>query len=153
MSSRTAFILACAMLVAPGLAVAKTAAKADCPSAVKEAVLKAHPGAKVTGCKEEKEKGKTQYEVKLATKENQKLEMDISPDGAVLVTEEVVPESSVPPAVMKAFGAKYSKMKAARAEKQTKADGTVTYEIAFKDAKGKKHEATFKEDGTFVEEE
>ncbi len=52
-----------------------------------------------------------------------------------------------------AFEAKYPKTKASKAEKQTKADGTVTYEIAFKDAKGKKHEATFKEDGTFVEEE
>jgi len=55
--------------------------------------------------------------------------------------------------VTAAFEAKYPKTKASKAEKQTKADGTVTYEIAFKDAKGKKHEATFKEDGTFVEEE
>jgi hypothetical protein len=153
MSNRTALILACAMLIAPGLAVAKTAAKTDCPSAVKGAVEKAYPNSKVTGCKQENEKGKVQYEVKLKTKEEQALELDVSPEGSVLLTEQVVAESSVPQAVMTAFGAKYPKMKAARAEKQTKADGAVTYEIAFKDAKGKKHEATFKEDGTFVEQE
>jgi hypothetical protein len=149
MSSHTAAALAIAMLIAPGLAVAET----DCPSAVKDAAQKAYPGSRVTSCKQEKEKGKVQYEVKLATKGEQKLELDISPEGSVLLTEEVVATGSVPKGVMSAFGAKYPKMKADRAEKQTTADGTVTYEIAFKDAKGKKHEATFKEDGTFVEEE
>jgi hypothetical protein len=149
MSSRTVITLAFAMLIAPGLAVAKT----DCPSPVKDAVKKAYPSSKVTACKEEKEKGKVQYEVKLETKEAKKLELDVSPEGSVLLTEEAIATGSVPKGVLAAFDAKYPKMKAAKADKQTKADGTVTYEIAFKDAKGKKHEATFKEDGTFVEEE
>ena len=48
----------------------------------------------------------------------------------------------------KAFAAKYPKAKADRAEKQVKADKTTTYEIAFG-----KTEVTFKDDGTFVEEE
>jgi hypothetical protein len=154
MSSRTVCALALAMLIAPGLAAAKTAAaKTDCPSVVKDAAEKAYPSSKTTGCKQENEKGKVQYEVKLVTKEAKKLELDISPEGSVLLTEEVVAMDSVPKGVMSAFDTKYPKMKAARAEKQTKADGTVTYEIAWKDAKGKKHEATFKEDGSFVEEE
>jgi len=55
-------------------------------------------------------------------------------------------------AVTSAFEAKYSGTKAARAEKQTKADGAVTYELAFEKG-GKKHEATFWEDGKFKEEE
>ena len=149
MSKRTVLTLALAMLIAPGLAVAKS----GCPSAVKDAAQKAYPSSKVTACKEEKEKGKVQYEVKLETKERKKLELDVSPEGSVLLTEEEVATGSVPKAVTAAFEAKYPKTRASKAEKQTKADGTITYEIAFKDAKGKRHEATFKEDGTFVEEE
>jgi hypothetical protein len=149
MPSHTVFTLAFAMLIAPGLAVAKT----DCPPPVKNAAQKAYPSSKVTACKQENEKGKVQYEVKLETKEAKKLELDVSPEGSVLLTEEKIATASVPKGVLAAFDAKYPKTKAATAEKQTKADGTVTYELAFKDAKGKKHEATFKEDGTFVEEE
>ncbi|HVT59814.1 MAG TPA: PepSY-like domain-containing protein [Thermoanaerobaculia bacterium] len=151
MSSRTVFMLAVALLlVVPGFALAATAA---CPAAVKDAALKAYPSAKVTACKEEKEKGKVQYEVKLETKEAKKLELDISPEGTLLLTEEPAALASLPTAVTAAFAAKYPKMKAASADKQTKPDGTVTYEMAWKDAKGKRHEATFKDDGTFVEEE
>ena len=107
----------------------------------------------MTACKEEKAKGKVQYEVKLETKEASKLELDISPEGAVLQTEEPAALDLVPKAVTAAFAAKYPKMKATRAAKQTKADGAITYELAFRDAQGKGHEATFKDDGTFVEEE
>ncbi|CAN5907390.1 hypothetical protein BH11MYX2_BH11MYX2_26990 [soil metagenome] len=57
----------------------------------------------------------------------------------------------VPEAVTKAFAGKYPKAKATKAEKIEK--GTeVTYELAWMDGK-KKREATFKADGTFVEEE
>jgi hypothetical protein len=149
MSSRAVLTLALAMLTAPGLA----AAQPDCPAAVKDAVQKAHSSSRMTSCKQEKEKGKIQYEVKIMTKEETHLELDVSPEGAILLTEEVVATGSVPKAVMAAFDAKYAKKKVDRAEKQTHADGTVTYEVAFKDARGKKHEATFKEDGAFVEEE
>src|SRR5436309_8041252 len=95
MSKRTVLTLALSMLIAPGLAVAKP----GCPSPVKDAAQKAYPSSKVTACKEEKEKGKVQYEVKLETKEAKKVELDISPEGAVLVTEEEVATRSVPKAV------------------------------------------------------
>jgi len=149
MSNRNACILALALLMTPGLAVAKPA----CPPAVTDAAQKAYPSSKVTACKQEKDKGKIQYEVKLETKEAKKLELDISPEGSILLTEEVIAVSSTPQAVLKAFAAKYPQAKAASVDKQTHPDGTVTYEVAWKDAKGKHHEATFKDDGTFVEEE
>ncbi|HEV3075805.1 MAG TPA: PepSY-like domain-containing protein [Thermoanaerobaculia bacterium] len=153
MSNRTVLFLVLAIVLlvgTPAILVAKTAA---CPAAVKDAALKAYPSAKVTACKEEKEKGKVQYEVKLETKEAKKLELDISPEGAVLLTEETAALDLVPQAVTAAFAAKYPKMKATRAAKQTRPDGTITYELAWRDAQGKRHEATFKDDGTFVEEE
>src|SRR5260370_26579681 len=153
MSIRTVLfvLLAIALLLtAPGILVEVTEA---CPAAVKNAALKAYPAAKVTSCKEEKEKGKVQYEVKLETKDAKQLELDISPEGAVLLTEEPAALDSVPKAVTAAFAARYPKMKATRAAKQTRPDGTITYELAWRDAKGKRHEATFKDDGAFVEEE
>jgi uncharacterized membrane protein YkoI len=149
MQTRTAFLaLSFALMTAPGIAQAKS----NCPAAVTAAVAKAYPDARTSSCKEEKEEGKTQYEVKIDTKDARKLELDVSPDGSILQTEEKVGVDTLPKAVQAAFEAKYPKVKGSKADKQTKADGKVTYELAFED-KGKKHEATFADDGTFVEEE
>jgi hypothetical protein len=127
-------------------------AKGACPAAVKDAVAKAHAGSKIKACKQEKTGDKVQYEVKLKSADGKKIEVDVSPDGAILLTEEEVAASSVPPAVSSAFAARYPKTKATAAEKQTKPDGKIDYEFAFK-VKGKKKEATFDEVGAFVSEE
>jgi uncharacterized membrane protein YkoI len=124
----------------------------DCPPAVKAGVEKAHPGAKIESCKEEKEDGKVQFEVKIETKDGKKLELDVSPAGEVLETEEAIKLDAVPAKVMDAFKKKYPHATARGAEKQTKADGKVFYEIAFEDGKAKR-EASFAADGTFEEEE
>lgn len=127
-------------------------AASDCPPAVTAAVQKAHPGATIASCKQEQEKGKTQFEVKLAATTGKGTELDVSPDGTILLTEQFIAVSDVPPAVMKAFAAKYGAAKPTKAEMQTAADGKVTYELAF--AVGtKKKAATFASDGGFVEEE
>ncbi len=125
---------------------------AECPPAVKAAVEKEHSGAKNITCKEEKENGKLQYEATITGKNGKKLELDVTPEGKILLTEERVALAKVPAAVMKSLKAKYADAKATSAVKQTAADGKVTYEIAFGAGKEKK-EATFATDGTFVEEE
>lgn len=127
-------------------------AAGDCPVAVSTAARKAHPGATVQACKQEHENGTTQYEVKLDGKGGERIELDVSPEGNILLTEEVVSLATVPPAVVSALQSKYAGAAPKRAEKQTAADGKVTYELAFS-AGGKKKEATFTADGTFVEEE
>lgn len=141
-------LLVVAVLAAPLGALAKD----SCPPAVKDAVLKAHAGAKTLSCKTEKADGKVQYEVMLKTPDGRSLGLDVSPEGAILLTEEKVPVASVPAAVSAAFAARYPKAKTTAAEKQTKPDGKASYELAFK-AKGKRKEATFAEDGSFVGEE
>jgi hypothetical protein len=123
-----------------------------CPEVVTAAVTKAYPQAKVGSCKLENDHGKVQYEVKLEHN-GRKVELDVSPEGTILQTEEIVPLTSVPSKVMAAFEAKYPKAKATRAEKQSQSSGKVSYELKFLDAGGAKHEVTFSEDGTFVEEE
>ena len=130
------------------------AARADtsCPAAVKNAIDKAFPKATIATCKAEKEHGHDQFEVKIAKADGNKAEVDVSPDGKILQVEEKIALDKVPAAVMKAFAAKYPKAKADAAEKQTPATGAPTYELAFATDKGRK-EATFSEDGKFVEEE
>ena len=128
--------------------LATSFAHADCPAAVKAAVDKAFPKATISVCKAAKEHGRDQFEVKAAKADGKTVEIDVTPDGKILQVEEKIPVDQVPAAVKKAFEAKYPKTKIDRAEKQTPASGAPSYELAF----GNK-EATFTEDGKFVEEE
>lgn len=136
--------------LAAALAFGPAYAKSTCPASVTGGVQKAYPESKTKSCKQEKVEGKIQYEAVIKTKDARKIEIDLSPDGAILLTEEKVPMESLPAAVTTAFETKYPKDKILGAEKQAKTDGDVTFELAFKD-NGKKHQATFKDDGTFVE--
>jgi hypothetical protein len=124
----------------------------SCPSAVKTAIDKAFAKSSIGSCKAEREDGHDQFEVKLTKADGTKVEVDVSPDGKILETEEKIDVAKVPAPVVKAFAAKYPKAKAERAEKQTSSKGAVTYELAFTSESGRK-EATFTEGGKFVEEE
>jgi hypothetical protein len=110
--------------------------------------LKATKAAKIT-----KAADKTvTYELAAEVAKDNKTEASFKDDGSFVEDEAVVPVSTLPAAVTKAFAAKYPKAKATRVEKQTHADKTVTFEVAFETDKGRV-EATFKDDGSFVEEE
>ncbi len=122
-----------------------------CPPAVRGAVSKLHPGARVGSCKPERDNGKLQYEVRIS-EAGRKLELDLTPEGGLLQTEERVPLNGVPPEVRSGFASKYPGVTAVAAEKQTKAGGATSFELAF-DRAGKRHEATFTDQGAFVEEE
>ena len=138
-----------ALLIASALLFSSAAfADTACPAAVKTAIDKAFAKSTIKTCKPEKD----QFEVKLTKADGTSAEVDVSPDGKILQVEEKIPVSKVPAAVMKAFAAKYPKAKVDAAEKQTPAKGAVSYELAFATDSGRK-EATFTEDGKFVEEE
>ena len=150
---KTVAIVSLSLLATVAQAHAGAGTKGACPDVVKSSVDKAYPGSTIGSCKHETEDGHEQFEVKLTRKDGGAMELDVSPGGAILQTEEVVALSDVPEVVTKAFTAKYPKAKATRAEKETHADGGVFYELAFSGDKGKKKEATFAADGKFVEEE
>jgi hypothetical protein len=133
--------LVCLLVATPAVAAP------SCPTAVTDAIAKAFPKAKIDSCKAEKEHGHDQFEVRVTKADAKRAEIDVAPDGKILQVEEKIAPAELPDAVKKAFAAKYPKAKAERAEKQT-AGADVSFEIAF----GTK-EATFKADGTFVEEE
>lgn len=138
------------VLLLVALASAPVIAEADpnCPDAVTAAAKKAFPDATVTKCIAET----AGFEVTMQRKDKSIVELDISAKGEIEQIEEVVSLAAIPAVVSKAFAAKYPKAAMLRAEKQTKADKTVSYEIAFESRKDLK-EATFKDDGTFVEED
>lgn len=131
--------------IAPAIANAEPT---TCPSSVTDAAKKAFPDATIAKCVAEK----SYFEVLMHKKDKSRVELDINAKGGIEQIEEIVPASSLPPAVTKAFAARYPKTSIMRAEKQTKADKSVTFEVAFKVGTAMK-EATFKDDGTFVEEE
>ena len=140
-------VLSCSSAVAVADAPAAPAAPA-CPKSLSDAAIKAFPGAKVTKCRE----GKDHSVVHLEKKDGTKAELELSPKGDIQETEEEVAVTTVPAAVTKAFAARYPKLKATKAEKNTKADKSVSYELAAGE-KDSKTEASFKDDGTFLEEE
>lgn len=135
-------VILCA--VAPALARAEM----TCPTAVSDAARKAFPDGTITKCVAEK----SFFEVVMHKKDKSRVELDVTAKGEIQQVEEVVPVSSIPAPVSKAFAARYPKATMLRAEKQTKADKSVTFEVAFKVGAAMK-EATFQHDGTFVEEE
>ena len=112
------------------------------------AATKAYPDATIRSCVAEN----ASFEVKLARKDRTVVELDISAKGEIEQVEERIAVAALPAAVTQAFAGKYPKLTILSAEQQTKADHSVTYELAFKAGKAR-HEATFKSDGTFVEQE
>jgi hypothetical protein len=120
----------------------------NCPDAVKTSIARSFAKSSIKKCKAEHENGHDQFEVVIAKDGGAVAEVDVSPDGTILQVEEKIAVDQLPKAVTKAFATKYPKAKAEAAEKQTPTKGAPTYEIKF----GGK-EATFTEDGKFVEEE
>lgn len=128
--------------------VAHSVRAEDCRPAIAQVIAKAFPKSTLKSCKPEGDR----VEVIVVKADGARIEVDVSADAKILMVEEVVPLDQVPAAVMKAFATRYPKAKATAAERQTPTTGTRSYELAFS-ADGKKKEATFAEDGKFVEEE
>jgi len=121
---------------------------ATCPDKAGAAAVQAHPGGKIVSCKPAKEDGRSFYEIKLTLANDQRIELDVTDEGEILVTEEEIPPADVPEAVRAAFTAKYPGATIAKATKESAADGQVSYELRFG-----QREATFSSDGTFREVE
>lgn len=136
--------LVATLLLSAPIASADTA----CPAAITDAAKQAVPGASLVKCVAKK----SHFEAKMQKPDKSIVEVELSATGEIEEIEEVIATSAIPEVVAKAFAVKYPKTSILKAEKQTKADKSVTYELAFKTDKGLK-EATFKADGTFVEEE
>lgn len=136
----------------PVRAEPKPTPSTECPTAVQGTIARTFKNAKITKCTAEHAKGRDQFEVRIVKTDGAMAEVDVAADGKILLIEEKVPIGTLPVAVTKAFATKYPKAKLDVAEKQTPAAGPASYELGFATDRGRK-EATFMEDGTFVEEE
>ncbi len=137
-------------VVASIMLLTSVASAETCPAAVTAAVKKAFPDGTITKCAAHVEKGQKHFEAKVS-RGKATLEIDVSPKGEILLIEEPIAVADLPAAVTRALAARYPKVKATRAEKMTKG-AELSFEIAFQ-SEGRRKEATFKQDGTFVEEE
>jgi Putative beta-lactamase-inhibitor-like, PepSY-like len=142
-----------------GLSMLAVAARADeekisieeVPAAVKKAVEKKFPEAKIRGAAKEVEDGKTTYEVEL-TVEGRAVDVALNAKGKILEIEKEIPADKLPGAVKKKLAAKYPGARIEKAEEITKGeDGPVRYEVLIKaevvfTAKGKVVQAATEED-------
>ncbi len=130
----------------------QAAGSSGCPRPVVDAIASTFAGSTIGACKAEHGHGHDQLEVKVVKGDGTKVEVDVTPDGKILQIEETIALDQIPAAVSKAFAARYPQAKVSTAEKQTPTGGSPSYELGFATAHGRK-EATFRKDGTFVEEE
>ncbi len=102
------------------------------PAAVKKAVKKKFPEARIGGASKEVEDGATTYEVELKV-EGHSVDMALKADGTIVEIEREVSVSELPKAVRKKLAARYPGAKIEKAEQITKGeDGPVRYEVAIK---------------------
>jgi hypothetical protein len=92
---------------------------AKLPKAVLDAFKKAYPKAVIKNAAEEKEDGKTTWEVE-STDNGLARDLVYNPDGTVVEIEEEVAAASLPPAVGAAVKAQFPKATITKAEKLTK---------------------------------
>ena len=146
----TRFLLASVLVIAACGGKAKSSSSAtpeatSCPASVTATVTRTYPSGKLGPCEAEHEDGKDIYEVKVTLPDGD-IEVELSPDGVITQTEQVV--AAMPDPVAKAFTAKYPGETVSRVERHTHPGKGDTFEVKF----GAK-EATFTEAGEFVEEE
>lgn len=147
----TRFLLASVLLAAACGGHAKSPSSpaspeaTSCPASVTATVTRTYPDGKLGPCEAEHEDGKDIYEVKV-TLPSGDLEVELSTEGVITQTEQVVP--TMPEPVAKAFAAKYPGEQVSRVERHTRPGKADTFEVRF----GAK-EATFTDAGEFVEEE
>ena len=132
---------------------AAVAAKlAKIPPAAAEALKKAAGTAKIDKVNIEKDGKITVYEVALVEAGQPDREVSVTADGKLNAEEETVPLDKLPEAVRKAIEAGAKGAKIERVNRIKRVTGAVTYEAAY-NAKGKKTEVEYLEDGKVKPEE
>ena len=125
--------------------------RSDIPAAAEQTVQVESRGATIRGFSEEKENGKTYFEVEMVVNGHAK-DVTIDPTGAVTEVEEEVAFDSLPPAVKEGLKAKAGTGKIAKVESITKRNAVVAYEANVVTG-GKKSEVQVGPDGKPLDHE
>lgn len=133
----------------------KRVKESEVPAPVLAAVAKKYPTAKKTGFSKEVENKQTVFEIDL-TDGGKKLEVEVSPEGKILVEEQEIALEAVPANVRKALSdsTKYGKWTVKKAERVVSNENEAAPSFELHIASGaKKAEVVFDKDGKLVKEE
>jgi hypothetical protein len=145
-------LVAVSLLAVPVcVAQEKKIKRSDLPAAVEKTVQVESRGATIRDFSEEKENGKTYFELEMVVNGRGK-DVTIDPTGAVVEVEEEVPFDSLPPAVKDGLKAKAGAGKIAKVESITKRNAVVAYEANVL-VGGKKSEVQVGRDGKPLDHE
>jgi uncharacterized membrane protein YkoI len=139
------------LLAVSAFAQEKKIKRSELPAAVEKTVAEVSKGATVQGFNEEKENGKTTYEVEMVVNGHSKdVQIDVS--GAVIEVEEQVSMDALPTEIKAGLQAKTGKGKIMKVESIRKKDKLVAYEAQIV-TDGKKSEIQVGPDGKPLDHE
>ena len=151
MKYTTIALTGCLAVMGSAMAQEKKIKRSDLPAAVEKIVAEQNKGATIRGFSEEKEKGKTTYELQMTVNGHSRdLQMDES--GVVIEVEEQVALEALPTEVRTGLQAKAGKGRITKVESITKGDRLVAYEAQV-DTAGKKSELQVGTDGKPLDHE
>ena len=99
----------------------------EVPQAVLQAFNNAYPGAMIKEYAEEKEDGRTFYEVSCEF-ENRKIDVVYNPDGTLFATEEVIPPEALPDVIHQAIAKEFQQFSIELVE-DVEEEGKQFYEV------------------------
>ena len=139
-------------LISCGKEQERTVTEKEVPQAVLQAFNNAYAGATIKEYAEEKEDGRTIYEVSCEF-ENRKIDAVYNPDGTVSAIEEVIPPDALPDVIHQAIAKEFQQFSIELAE-EIEEEGKQFFEVKLLNTKDqKKYELLFAGDGKLVEKE
>jgi hypothetical protein len=119
----------------------------DLPAVVQNAIRENLHGGEIRNIGKEKEDGIEQYEVE-SLLNGKSRDFNVDMKGRLLVVEEATVIDAIPSAARASILERVGDGKLTSVETVTRPGQPITYEAAYTDRKGKKHEARFKPDRT-----
>jgi hypothetical protein len=151
MKYRIIALTGCLAVLGGAMAQANKIKRSDLPAAVEKTVAAQSKGATIRGFSEEKEQGKTTYEVQMTMNGHSK-DLEIDESGVVIEVEEQVALEALPTEVRAGLQARAGKGRITKVESITKKDRLVAYEAQV-ETDGKKSEVQVGADGKPLDHE
>ena len=121
------------------------------PALVRDAAKTSYPEGKITKASKERDEGRDVFELKIKNKD-ESLEATYTGTGDLVAIEKVIALQSLPEAVKVGLEKRYPGSTLIKAE-QIEKSGAVSFEIKLTTRDKKKLEATFEDNGKFLEQE
>lgn len=139
-------------LISCGKEQERTVTEKEVPQAVLQAFNSTYPGATINEYAEEKEDGRTVYEISCEF-ESRKIDAIYNPNGTIYAIEEVIPADALPDVILQAIAKEFQQFSIELTEEIEK-EGKQLFEVKLLNTKDqKRYELLFSGDGKLVEKE